>query len=68
MLLYNRTWVVPVKPNAPFASVVRRCGGGAAAVATTVEGEGDVGGCQPRRWGPTGEGHDGDVVLMPAVE
>ncbi|GKA07653.1 hypothetical protein Tco_0686877 [Tanacetum coccineum] len=36
-------WVVPVKPNVPFASVVRRCGGSAAAVATTVEGEGDVG-------------------------
>ncbi|GKC26575.1 hypothetical protein Tco_1033869, partial [Tanacetum coccineum] len=34
-------WVVPVKPNAPFASVVRRCGGSAATVAMTVEGEGD---------------------------
>ncbi|GJV60733.1 hypothetical protein Tco_1466833 [Tanacetum coccineum] len=43
------------------------CYGGdevSAAAAATVEGEGDVGGCRRRRWGPTaatGEGHDGGL-------
>ncbi|GKF37969.1 hypothetical protein Tco_0114727, partial [Tanacetum coccineum] len=44
-----------MKPTAPTVS---------AAAAATVEGEGDVGGCRRRRWGPTaatGEGHDGGL-------
>ncbi|GJW06788.1 zf-CCHC domain-containing protein [Tanacetum coccineum] len=46
------------------------CYGGdevSAAAATTVEGEGDVGGCRRRRWGPTaatGEGHDGGLKVI----
>ncbi|GKD89155.1 hypothetical protein Tco_1364662, partial [Tanacetum coccineum] len=46
------------------------CYGGdevSAAAAATVEGEGDVGGCRRRRWGPTaatGEGHDGGLKVI----
>ncbi|GJS69744.1 hypothetical protein Tco_0702585 [Tanacetum coccineum] len=47
--------------------VVVGAGGGAAAAAAMVEGEGDVGGCRRRRWGPTaatGEGHDGGLKVI----
>ncbi|GKF44623.1 hypothetical protein Tco_0131175 [Tanacetum coccineum] len=47
--------------------VVVGAGGGAAVAAATVEGEGDVGGCQRRRRGPTaatGEGHDGGLKVI----
>ncbi|GJS72814.1 hypothetical protein Tco_0705655, partial [Tanacetum coccineum] len=42
-----------------------------AAAAATVEGEGDVGGCRRRRWGPTaatGEGHDGGLKSDEVIE
>ncbi|GJV56736.1 hypothetical protein Tco_1457741, partial [Tanacetum coccineum] len=66
--------VVFVQPTHPFGVAVNvkpthpGYGGDevSAAAAATVEGEGDVGGCRRRRWGPTaatGEGHDGGLKI-----